>query len=69
MVLNWVFFVIAIILLIVGVGYTVRFLSYMLRGIGMSLATLVALVLIAGLGLGVGLWLLLFNLTQLGYIS
>lgn len=69
MVLNWVFIVIAMILLIVGVGYTLRFLSYMLRGVGMSLGVLVALVLIGGLGLGAGLWLLLFNLTQLGYIS
>jgi len=59
---SWVLLFLALIFLIVGLGFTLRFLSYMMRGVGMSWATFFGMVIVAAVCLVVGLGLLLITL-------
>lgn len=49
--------IIGIILLLVGIGFALNFLSNMIRGVGMTWPQMLLLVAIAALGIVFGLWL------------
>lgn len=49
--------IVGIILLLVGIGFALSFLSNMFRGVGMTWTQMLLLVVVAALGIVFGLWL------------
>jgi hypothetical protein len=59
---SWILVVLAIILLIIGLGFALRFLSYMMRGVDMRWGSFFGMVILAALCIVVGLVLLFMTL-------
>lgn len=62
MAIAWLFLILGIIILFVGLGFALRFFSFMIRGVGMSIGTFFFLVFMGSLGISIGILLILHNL-------
>jgi hypothetical protein len=61
MIIALLLLILGIILFLIGAGFGLGFLSYMIRGVSMSWSTLFLYVILAAVGLAVGLWLIFSN--------
>lgn len=68
MLLAWILFTIGSIFVIAGLGFTLRFFAYMVRGVTMSWGVMAALILLGALGATIGTFMIVANLFNLNLI-
>jgi len=61
MLLNQILMIVGLCLFVLGLGFSLRFFSYMIKGVGMTFLAFFQLTLIGGLGMGLGFLLMLLN--------